>query len=610
MGEDGLVVIVDDRSGQVVFKGSPPPPDAAGAKDGRAGRSMGDGYQRGTMSVVKGTARVLASPAVALARFSAAAVNKVSNKDTGSSATVRPRLSRTMQAMTAALESVSAGSSATARAQPRMEEADFGESSQGQNDAEAGSGRGKGVVWKELDEHAAHVRELSDQMRKRSPGQFVTTYRAKGHSHCPRDFSYKDTTLQLDIGHMEAVIGFREVENGAEMLVEPRVTMEQLVRAAAVYGMRPLVVPEFRRITVGGSIAGIAGESSSFKHGFFHDACTSYEVVLGDGSVVTATAKNEYADLFYAIPGSYGSLGVVTAASVRLVPAQRYVAMAYTHFDRVQDLMSYMADAEERTGVDFIEGIGYSPSSFVACEGVEVSAASVEAGVYGNIRRYDRFYSPWFYRNVQKKRGDMVRNPASVRDVIPLEDYFFRHDRGSFWMASYKMPSAVGRALGFLLPSHRMYKMANALPSVFDKSEILLQDFMIPFPNVPEFVSRLNNYLGVWPLWFCPLKNYGAPGPIFGVPLGKGDPNYCNVGAYGIPRRKVFDFEEDNKQMEMEMLQLGGRKVHYSHAYYPQEAFYSVIYDGDKYALIRDKYMADDAFPHVYDKIITKSGKL
>lgn len=225
----------------------------------------------------------------------------------------------------------------------------------------------------------------------------------------------------------------------------------------------------------------VAGESTSFKYGFFHDSCTGYEIILGDGSIVTATPDNEYADLFHATPGSYGSLGLVTAASIRLIPALPYVAMAYTHFDRVSDLMSYLAEANERPTTDFIEGIGYSPSSFVACEGMEVSADSAQAGVYGKMRRLSRFYSPWFYRNVQKKRGDMVRDPLSVCDVIPLEDYLFRHDRGSFWMASYKMPSLVGRGLGFLLSSHNMYKMATALPSVFDKSEILLQ--VPPFPS-------------------------------------------------------------------------------------------------------------------------------
>ena len=130
----------------------------------------------------------------------------------------------------------------------------------------------------------------------------VCVHRGKGDSHCPRDFSYKDATKQLDVSGMDAVIGLRQLDDGGwEMLVEPRVTMEQLVRAAAPYNLRPPVVPEFRKITVGGSIAGVAGESSSFKHGFFHDACTGYEVVTGDGSIITATPDNQYADLFFGV---------------------------------------------------------------------------------------------------------------------------------------------------------------------------------------------------------------------------------------------------------------------------------------------------------------------
>jgi hypothetical protein len=33
--------------------------------------------------------------------------------------------------------------------------------------------------------------------------------------------------------------------------------------------------------------------------------------------------------------------------------------------------------------------------------------------------------------------------------------------------------------------------------------------------------------------------------------------------------------------------------VHYSHAYYPANLFYSAPYDGNKYALLRDKYAAE-----------------
>ena len=48
-----------------------------------------------------------------------------------------------------------------------------------------------------------------------------------------------------------------------------------------------------------------------------------------------------------------------------------------------------------------------------------------------------------------------------------MHAYIHAHTcRGSFWMASYKMSHGVGRALGFALASHRMYKMASALPQV------------------------------------------------------------------------------------------------------------------------------------------------
>ena len=36
-------------------------------------------------------------------------------------------------------------------------------------------------------------------------------------------------------------------------------------------------------------VAGLAGDSTSFAHGFFHDACLNLEVVLGDGSCGSRT---------------------------------------------------------------------------------------------------------------------------------------------------------------------------------------------------------------------------------------------------------------------------------------------------------------------------------
>ena len=52
------------------------------------------------------------------------------------------------------------------------------------------------------------------------------------------------------------------------------------------------------------------------------------------------------------------------------------------------------------------------------------------------------------------------------------KDYLFRHDRGSFWMASYRVPEALGRWMDPLLDSSSMFRLANALPWAFPKQVI------------------------------------------------------------------------------------------------------------------------------------------
>jgi hypothetical protein len=216
----------------------------------------------------------------------------------------------------------------------------------------------------------------------------------------------------------------------------------------------------------------------------------------------------------------------------RLVKAEPYIAMDYVQFDLISDMMAYIdralsGEQSSMSDIGFIEGFGYGPDDYLVAQGRFVDEEDALSGAYGKVQKYSKWWSPWFYKRARRRRGGA--------DVIPTEDYLFRHDRGSFWMASYKMPHIVGRAMGWALPSAKMYKLASMLPAVFDKSEILLQDFMIPVDNVESFVDSLDVNLGVWPLWFCPLKNLRTKGLIFGVPANGG--HFCNVGAYGIPEK-------------------------------------------------------------------------
>ncbi len=60
----------------------------------------------------------------------------------------------------------------------------------------------------------------------------------------------------------------------------------------------PLVVPQLKTITLGGAVAGLGIESSSFRNGLPHESVRELEVLTGDGRVVVARHDNEHADLF------------------------------------------------------------------------------------------------------------------------------------------------------------------------------------------------------------------------------------------------------------------------------------------------------------------------
>lgn len=56
--------------------------------------------------------------------------------------------------------------------------------------------------FKDLSDHIADVKRLAKQLADRKEGQMITLQRGKGDSHCPRAFTYKEETLQLDLSNM------------------------------------------------------------------------------------------------------------------------------------------------------------------------------------------------------------------------------------------------------------------------------------------------------------------------------------------------------------------------------------------------------------------------
>ena len=162
-----------------------------------------------------------------------------------------------------------------------------------------------------MQQHALDVEALKEQLKKE--GDQWSLLNHPHPSNITRSQAYKSGASQLNINHFNRIL---EVDPVARRIwVEPRVTMKQLAEAALEKGMMVPVIPEFKGITVGGAIMGGGLESASHRFGLFSDNCLSYEILLGDGTVIRATPE-ENSDLFYGIVGSYGSLGILLSVEI------------------------------------------------------------------------------------------------------------------------------------------------------------------------------------------------------------------------------------------------------------------------------------------------------
>lgn len=128
----------------------------------------------------------------------------------------------------------------------------------------------------------------------------------------------------LDLTRLDRILRIDPVDRIA--VVQPGVLVADLQRAVAAQGLFYAPDPASAEFaSIGGTIATNAGGMRCVKYGVTRDAVRSLQVVLADGEVVRtrpATVKGVAGlDLTGLMVGSEGTLGVVTEATLALLPA-------------------------------------------------------------------------------------------------------------------------------------------------------------------------------------------------------------------------------------------------------------------------------------------------
>src|SRR5262249_7549333 len=183
---------------------------------------------------------------------------------------------------------------------------------------------------------------------------------------------------RLDVSALDHVLAVDPDARTAD--VEGMVTYEKLVDATLPYGLMPLVVPQLKTITLGGAVAGLGIESSSFRNGLPHESVLEMEVLTGDARLLTVDADGEHSALFHGFPNSHGSLGSALRLRIGLQPVLPFVRLTHERYGTAAELadrMTQVCDTREADGeqVDFVDGTVFGPDEQYLTLGTFVDAA-------------------------------------------------------------------------------------------------------------------------------------------------------------------------------------------------------------------------------------------
>ena len=147
----------------------------------------------------------------------------------------------------------------------------------------------------------------------------------------------------------------REVDPMSNTLTcEAGVTLQRAREAAAsVDRLYPQLLPSEGTCTIGGNLSTNAGGTAAIAHGIARSHALGVEVVLADGRVLNNLNKlkkdNTGYDLKNLFIGAEGTLGIITAAVLRLVPRPRAVETAFAGVPSPAAALELLNIATERT---------------------------------------------------------------------------------------------------------------------------------------------------------------------------------------------------------------------------------------------------------------------
>ena len=178
---------------------------------------------------------------------------------------------------------------------------------------------------------------------------------------------HTDGGVMLSLERMNRI---REIRADARIaIVAAWVVLSQLHDSAEAQGLYfPLWFGARGSAMIGGVLSTNAGGSNVLRYGSTRGLCMGIEVVLADGRVLNLMSElhkdNSGYDLKQMFIGAEGTLGIITAAVMKLVPKPRAYATATLAVRSLPDALALLNHLQAASG-GLVEGFEYMPASYL-----------------------------------------------------------------------------------------------------------------------------------------------------------------------------------------------------------------------------------------------------
>lgn len=169
---------------------------------------------------------------------------------------------------------------------------------------------------------------------------------------------------------LERLNKIRALRPAAQLaVVEAGVILSRLREAAEAEDLIfPLTFGAQGSAMIGGNLATNAGGSNVLRYGNTRDLCLGLEVVLPSGEIMDIMSElhkdNSGYNLKHLLIGAEGTLGIITAAVLKLFPKPRAYATAMVATPDLGDALSLLGELQSATGGS-VEAFEYMPRAYI-----------------------------------------------------------------------------------------------------------------------------------------------------------------------------------------------------------------------------------------------------